>query len=255
MTQIARHIATVQGPAHRAGIPRRLRLRRRSALRLSSRLASLVTRISPLAIPHPILAIIILLAAGVTDAIIFAVRRRPTSRQAAAMIDQSLDLQERFSTAIYVQDRNDTFSQAVWPMLKNWPARSTLRGKFPLRASPWIWLAVATVIFTLLLWWLFPTRAASANGLLAQQQLQQAASKQVLAEAVKKIEAHAKTFGNDTQIQKARAELQKEFNSPPKDPEQARRDAANFNKSPRPPINRASNPRPPRRARRKCFRN
>lgn len=225
MTQIARHIATVQA---RRTTQEFLAGSVYAAIGVAAliTLGIIANRLSPLAVPHPIWAVIILLAAAVAGAIIFAVRKRPTSRQAAAMIDQSLELRERFSTAIFVQDREDAFSRAVCADAEELAGQITLRGKFPLRAPRWTWLAVATLIIALLLGWLFPIRAGSANGQIALQQQQQAAARQVLAEAIQKIEAQAKTFGDDAQIQKAKSDLQKEFNSPPRDSEQAKRDAA-----------------------------
>lgn len=178
-------------------------------------------------IPHPRIVLLVCAAVGIGSAIFLALRRRPSDRRAAAMIDERLDLRERLSTAIAVAGRNDEFSMAVRTDAEELASQINLRGKFPLQLPRNSWLlALIALLIALLLYWLIPARSSASNSPAAQQAAQQEAAKQVLAEVEKKIEVQAKTFVHDPQIEKARSELRKELASPPKDPEQAKRDAA-----------------------------
>jgi hypothetical protein len=218
MSQISRHIAAVRWRYS----TEQFLLAASWALILCAAVAILILLIR---VPHPYTTVGVLFIAAMAAAAIHTVRGRISTARTAAMIDQRLDLKERLSTAVCLGDRQDEFAQTIRADAEDWAGRINLRGKFPIRI-PWVVLAaVAAMGIAAICWWLLPqSRSMSRAG--QQAALNQQASRQVLQQAASKIEAQAKTFGSDSQIQQARRDLEKEMSAPPKDPAIARRDAA-----------------------------
>ena len=104
-----------------------------AALAWITALIILVHKYSPFVLPRPGVWFLVGAGAALLVPILFAIRRRPTVRQAAVAIDQRLGLKEKFSTALYVRSSKDPFATAAVRDAENAASGADLHDKFPVK--------------------------------------------------------------------------------------------------------------------------
>ncbi|MCD4823493.1 MAG: hypothetical protein K8S55_02720 [Phycisphaerae bacterium] len=152
------------------------------------------------------------IATGVLTAGVLAcwLLRRPTTMQAALLLDERLRTQERFSTALALADDDDPFAEAAIREAMHAAGNFNPTGKFPIRPNrrwyftPAGWLLAAAMLLWMPSMDLLGSEAQQKQQALAEQK-QQTAKKDVK-QAAKMVETHVQKLG-DTKLNADLAKL------------------------------------------------
>ncbi|MGQ9652143.1 MAG: hypothetical protein ACUVXJ_18760 [Phycisphaerae bacterium] len=114
-----------------------------------------------------------LLAASVVASVVWTVVTRETLSVAAATLDDAAGLRERISSAIYCEKMDDPFGQAVVADANRVTHGLTVSRHLPLRFPQSAAYAGASLLFALLVFWLFPVVDLAGKQEALQKQLEQ----------------------------------------------------------------------------------
>ena len=119
-------------------------------------LLMLAERIGPSLFVMWVVAAPVLAAVALVIALVIWSRRRRTEHQVAVVVDERLDLREKFSTALHCRDRDDAFAQAALhdavSAARDPRVRESVRRRFRVEAPG--------------RWWVSPLIIVAAVGLL-----------------------------------------------------------------------------------------
>ena len=162
-------------------------------------------------------------------AIFFTILNRPTRQAAAVAIDQKLSLKEKFSTALHVRGIADPFAQAVVRDAEQTAEKVRLQGQFPLEFPKAGYGAIFVGVIALLAFmWVPQMDLLGKKEALAKKQEEErkiADTRQILKDALVKIESMPAAIRSNEQISIAQAELTEMLKEKTLDPERAARRA------------------------------
>ncbi len=169
----------------------------------------------------PISALWIGVGLGAVVAFTMTLINRPNSKTAAVALDERLNLKEKFSTALAVRSTSDPFEQAVVRDAENTAQSVRLAGQFNVPFPTAGYWAIAALVITILVAMFFPQldlfgrqkRAVAQR----EEQLKIAENKQMVKEAIAKIEAIPHALADNEQVKLAKAELAKMLEAPGRD--------------------------------------
>jgi hypothetical protein len=186
--------------------------------------AIMVDRLVQLHLPHQRLIFLISLGVGTLAAWAFSLWRRPNPRQAAIVIDEKLQLKEKFSTALYVRPSNDPFAMAAVRDAEQTADNVSLRKRFPVEVPqrPLIG-ASGMACVALLTFWLMPSFDLFHVEANHQKKLEIARHDRAVAEksvrdAIVQLDNAPKQVANAESIKLARNELSEALKHPGDDP-------------------------------------
>jgi hypothetical protein len=167
------------------------------------------------------------LGATVVGSLAFAIRRRPSAKQAAVAIDEKLALKEKFSTALYIRPSKDPFAMAAVKDAERTADNVSLHKQFPVqvpKASGGTAVAALAALCTLMWVPQFDLLGVQAAHLKAQQVAaeQDKQAREVVKRAIKEIAATPQTIANKEEIRMAMNELKAMQERPTIDPEKAK---------------------------------
>ncbi len=191
--------------------------------------AIVIGRVLQYYLPHAGLALLIATGLAGLAAAIVGVMRRPDSLHAAVMIDERLELKEKFSTALHLRGVNDPFAIAAVRDAEATANSVSLAGRFPI-ALPrsGIYTGVAVVVAVCLWAWLpemdlVGHKEEQKKIVFENEQTQEA--KKVVEKALAAVNAVPQSMANDETIKVARRDLENLASAPIKDTAAARRSA------------------------------
>src|SRR5687768_6039080 len=157
--------------------------------------------------------------------------RRPSRHQAAVAIDERLGLKEKFSTALYVRPSSDPFAAAAVRDAEVTADNVSLQKRFPVQVPVMFVGTCAMVIVAALTGWklgphyLFGREDAATRTKQAKVEEQRAAAKQAIEKAIFAIDHADPAVAKHPEIERAHAELTRQYSKPIKDPTTAQRSA------------------------------
>ena len=162
-------------------------------------------------------------------AIIFTVMNRPSREAAAVAIDEKLALKEKFSTALHVRRMADPFAQAVVRDAEQTAEKVRLQGQFPLTFPKAGYGTIFVAVMALLAFmWVPQMDLLGKKAALVKKQEEErkiADTRQILKEALVKIESMPAAIRSNEQISLAQAEIAEMLKEKTLDPERAARRA------------------------------
>lgn len=177
--------------------------------------------------PLPTLTLWVAVGVGLLAAIVLTTLNRPTPELAAVVIDQRLDLKEKYSTALAVRRaqlvKADPFAAAVVRDAEQTASSVSLSGKFPVEVPRLLYVAVAAILLAGAVGWLMPEvdlfgrKEAAAK--LEQQKRQTEQGRKMAADALKQVEVIAQAAPNSEEVKLARAQLEALARTPLSTPE------------------------------------
>ena len=199
------------------------------ALAAAVLLVLLVDRLFGFALPRMRLWTEIAAGVAAAGALAWTILHRPGAAAAAALIDERLVLQERFSTAIYARGSSDPFAKSAVADAESAANRVSLAGRFPVRfPRP----AIGTALFAAAALGVF---AMSPLDLLGHREAVKTSDaikekktddvKRLLQQVASVVDSAPPSVIATPQIIKARAQINDLLAHPPQNPDQARRDA------------------------------
>lgn len=167
--------------------------------------------------------------AAVLAAIVLTITGGPSRAAAAVQIDQTLQLKERFSTALEARHSEEPFARAAVLEAQQVAEGVSIRHRFPLRFPPMGHYALLAVAALVLVDQFVPQmdllgREKRRQQLLVQQESQKQAQ-EALSSAVERVEAVAQIGKHDPALAAARSELEALLSRPIHDPVEATRTA------------------------------
>nr|MBA3273967.1 hypothetical protein [Chthoniobacterales bacterium] len=180
--------------------------------------------------PKPMIWIYSALGAAVLVAIVYAIWRRPSARDAAVAIDDRLGLKEKFSTALFVRTMKDPFANAAVRDAEQTAQSVSLRKKFPLSFPKATYGTATIVAAAFLTFWLMKPLdlfgKEKAKEKIARQEIKKQDAKKVVEQALAQVNSMPKSVADNEAVKLAKADLQKMLQAPVKDPEGTKRSAA-----------------------------
>ena len=185
-------------------------------------LALVIGRVFDVYLPRPEFFVAGAATAGVLGCLIYAGLRRPGEHATAVVIDQTLGLKERFSTALYARGSTDDFARAAVADAEHLADNVSLRKHFPMvfpRLGYYaLTLAVAAGLTQMMLpqWDVMGREQAKREQVAIRQQSQDVRKK--VEQALVEVESMPKVLANDPSIKAAREELRALLDKPIDDP-------------------------------------
>ena len=162
-------------------------------------------------------------------ATIFTVMNRPSREGAAVAIDEKLALKEKFSTALHVRRMADPFAQAVVRDAEQTAEKVRLQGQFPLTFPKAGYGTIFVGVMALLAFmWVPQMDLLGKKAAIAKKQEEErkiADTRQILKDALVKIESMPAAIRSNEQISLAQAEIAEMLKEKTLDPERAARRA------------------------------
>jgi hypothetical protein len=189
----------------------------------------IIGRVLQYYLPHAAFVLLVAMLLAAVAAAIVGVMRRPDSLHAAVMIDERLELKEKFSTALHLRGVNDPFAIAAVRDAEATANSVSLAGRFPI-ALPrsGIYTGVAVVV-ALCLWAWLPEMDLAGHKeeqkKIAFESEQKQEAKKVVEKALAAVNAVPQSMANDETIKIARRDLENLASAPIKDTAAARRSA------------------------------
>ncbi len=148
---------------------------------------------------------------GVVAALALTIVNRPSREYAAVAIDEKLALKEKFSTALHVRQMADPFAQAVVRDAERTAETVHLGGQFPLSMPRAGYGAVFVAVMAVLAFMFVPQMDLLGKEAREQTKLEEerkiAESKQLLKDAIVKIESMPAAIRSDETFRLAQAVL------------------------------------------------
>jgi hypothetical protein len=235
MSRLDRHISVVRGKLMLGQFLKGLAW---SALAVAAIVwtAVMVDRLLQLHLPHQGWLFLICIGVGTLAAWGFALWRRPSAQRAAVVIDEKLQLKEKFSSALYVRPLNDPFALAVVRDAEQTADNVSLHKRFPV-VIPQRPLAGAggMACVALLTFWLLPSFDLFHVQANRQKKIELAHHERVAAQnsvkqALVQLDNAPKQVADSQAIKLARNELAEALKNPGADPkvtQQKAQDALN----------------------------
>lgn len=162
------------------------------------------------------------MGAAVVAALLIAVIGRPSRQAAAVAIDERLALKEKFSTALSIRHVKDPMAQAAVRDAESTADKVHLAGQFTIefpRAGYW---SIGAMVVALMTFFMMPNfdllhreeKAAAEK----REQMQIAESKQIVKEAIAKIESMPKAVKDSESLRIVQRQLEEMLNEKAPDP-------------------------------------
>ena len=185
-------------------------------------LALVIGRVFDAYLPWPEFFIAGGATAGVLGCLIYAGLRRPGEHATAVVIDQTLGLKERFSTALYARGSTDDFARAAVADAEHLADNVSLRKRFPLVFPRLGYYALALAVVGVLTHLMLPQWDVLGREQARREQittrLQSEDARKKVAQALVEVESMPKVLANDPSLKAARDELRALLDKPIDDP-------------------------------------
>jgi hypothetical protein len=223
MSRLDRHISMVRGKLMLGQFFKGLAW---SALALAavSWTVIMVNRLVQFHLPRQGLLLLIGMGVVVIAAWAFAIWRRPSAKQAAVVIDERLELKEKFSTALYVRPLSDPFAAAAVRDAEQTADNVSLRNRFHVEIPQRPLIGASGVAcIALLTFWLMPSFDLFHVEATRQKKIElahheRAVAQNAVRQALVQLDNAPKQVADSESIKLARTELAEALKHPGNDP-------------------------------------
>ena len=184
----------------------------------------MVDRLVQFRLPRQGLLLLIGMGIVVVAAWAFAIWRRPSAKQAAVVIDERLELKEKFSTALYVRPLSDPFAAAAVRDAEQTADNVSLHNRFHVEIPQRPLIGASGVAcVALLTFWLMPNFdlfhvEASRQKKIELAHHERAVAQNAVRQALVQLDNAPKQIADSESIKLARTELAEALKHPGNDP-------------------------------------